>query len=347
MWSFEIYNDWKEIWSETFLMKWNHIYESSPFSHVFFHPAVARIWIDTYMPLRKITPIFVWGRYKDIEVFLPLVLWKKNWKQVFMKSIVSVGYSDYDYHDPLFSKMISDDEKEAFWVDLFESLKIYHADEVCLEGIRSDIISSDPNWIKGEICPCLNLSDLSDDSDLLSFLNTKLRGDIRRQIRRLNEIAELKFKEYNSIGEVPVELFEEFLKVHTLRWPHAYKAPLFHKNLLGLCGINGPVHFSTLSVGDVVVAWHLGFEDDSTYYYYMPAGNPEYQKYSPVKIHLYYLICRAIKKGLVKYDHLRGDETYKSGWADGSIYVNSLRQFNSSLSTNMKRSLLKFRSVIS
>ena len=23
-------------------------------------------------------------------------------------------YSDYDYHDPLFSKMISDDEKEAF-----------------------------------------------------------------------------------------------------------------------------------------------------------------------------------------------------------------------------------------
>lgn len=25
MWSFEIYNDWKEIWSETFLMKWNHI----------------------------------------------------------------------------------------------------------------------------------------------------------------------------------------------------------------------------------------------------------------------------------------------------------------------------------
>ena len=136
-------------------------------------------------------------------------------------------------------------------------------------------------------------------------------------------------------------------RVHTLRWPHAYKAPLFHKNLLGLCGINGPVHFSTLSVGDVVVAWHLGFEDDSTYYYYMPAGNPEYQKYSPVKIHLYYLICRAIKKGLVKYDHLRGDETYKSGWADGSIYVNSLRQFNSSLSTNMKRSLLKFRSVIS
>ena len=45
----------------------------------------------------------------------------KNWKQVFMKSIVSVGYSDYDYHDPLFSKMISDDEKEAFWVDLFAS----------------------------------------------------------------------------------------------------------------------------------------------------------------------------------------------------------------------------------
>ena len=33
----------------------------------------------------------------------------------------------------------------------------------------------------------------------------------------------------------------------------------------GLCGINGPVHFSTLSVGDVVVAWHLGFEDDSMF----------------------------------------------------------------------------------
>lgn len=348
MWNFKVYTKWDEIWSDKFLQKWNELLAKSDLNHVFFCPSVARAWVDTYLPLRKMTPLFIWGKKKESEkeVFLPLVLWSHNWRNALMKSIIPVGYSDYDYHDPLVSEMFDDKEKECFWNELIELLERKHTDEICIDGIRDSFTTSVALWEKGDICPCLSLDGMMDDSDLLKFLNTKLRGDVRRQIRRLNEVSELTFKEYAGYEEVPTKLFDEFLKIHSQRWPHAYKAPNFHRNLLKLCGLNGPVHFSTLNVGEVVVAWHLGFEYNGVYYYYMPAGNPEYQKYSPVKIHLYFLLCRAIKKGLVKYDHLRGDENYKSGWADGCVYVNTYRQYGDGLATHLKRNLLKVRTLI-
>lgn len=58
--------------------------DTSPNAHVFFHPSLVKAWIDTYLPLRELTPIFVWGKCVDgNEIFLPLVLWKKNWKTLF------------------------------------------------------------------------------------------------------------------------------------------------------------------------------------------------------------------------------------------------------------------------
>ena len=37
------------------------------------------------------------------------------------------------------------------------------------------------------------------------------------------------------------------------------------------------------------------------------------------------------------YDHLRGDETYKSGWSDNYTYVNSLIQQSNQISAMIKR----------
>lgn len=101
-------------------------------------------------------------------------------------------------------------------------------------------------------------------------------------------------------------------------------------------GLGGATHFSTLNIEDKPIAWHLGFEYAGIYYYYMPAGDHEYSKYSPTKIHLYYLIKRAIINGLYKYDHLRGEETYKQGWSNGVDLVNSLRLSSNGIGSKIK-----------
>ena len=308
----------------------------SPTAHVFYHPDLIKIWIRTYLPLRNLTSIFVWGNSEDgNQAFIPLVLWKKDWKGAFIKSIIPIGYSDYDYHDPLFTRTCNNQELASFWNCLVDFLKSYKADEIILDGVRDQCCSSDNPWTKEELCPLLNISSLHDENDLMLFFKTKLRGDIRRQLRRLNEIGNLRYIEYDSADTLPESLFEKFMEAHKLKWPQAYKAPHFHKLLVSTRNLNGPIHFSAILLNDTPIAWHLGFEFQNIYYYYMPAGNPDYQKYSPVKIHLYFLIVRAINKNYKVYDHLRGDEAYKSGWSDGKGNVNTLHITRKSFSTKI------------
>ena len=347
MWKFDIIKEWDKVWSEEHLHAWNELLNQSPTSHVFFHPIVAKIWVDTYMPLRNLTPIFIWGESTNgNRAFLPLVLWRKDWKGAFLHSIIPVGYSDYDYHDPLFVNSPDDDELVAYWEELISQLQIYRADEVLLSGFRDRCVVSNDSWKQGEICPSLDLTKIDSEEALMTFFGTKLRGDIRRQIRRLGEMGTLRFVEYASVKDMPDGLFEQFMEAHRLKWPHAYKAPHFHERLVAACGLNGPIHFSAMMIDDTPIAWHMGFEWQGVYYYYMPAGNPDYLKQSPVKIHLYHLILRAIEKGYTLYDHLRGDETYKSGWSDGLQYVNNKTIHSGSVPSKIKHGILNLKDLI-
>lgn len=51
-------------------------------SHVFFHPALARAWVDTYLPLQDMRPLFAVVENGGTTAVLPLVLWRRNWKNV-------------------------------------------------------------------------------------------------------------------------------------------------------------------------------------------------------------------------------------------------------------------------
>lgn len=344
-WDFEITEDWDIIKGNTFIEKWNNLLEKSFSSHVFFHPSMAFAWIDTYLPIRKIMPIFIWGKTKSgNEAFFPLVLWYKNWKNIFLKTIIPVGYSDYDYHDPIFK--FKPNDLDIFWNDLFFVLRNrYKYDTIDISGIRPIVIGTYFKWKKSDICPFLDISKFSTSEDLMNFFKTKLRGDIRRQIRRLEEKGKLELIEYNDIGEVD-KTFDDFMYYHSLKWPNAYKAPGFHRNMISNGIKNGIVHFSSLNIDNKPIAWHLGFVYNNVYYYYMPAGNSEYSNFSPVKIHLYYLMVNAIKKGYKIYDHLRGDENYKTGWSDNYIDLYNCSYQNSEILSKIKFHILNIKKNI-
>lgn len=344
MWEFEIINDW-----EVGLKRAEKNYKSACNRHVFAHPALLKAWIDTYIPLRKLEPVIIIGKSQNENFFsLPLVLWKRNWKNAFEKLLIPVGYSDLDYHDPLFKNPISKKDKNLFWTELTDFLrKNISFDRVVIDGITDSIISDSKAWKKGEICPLLDLKDIKDEESLMKFFKSSLRGDIRRQMRRLTEeLGEIKLIEYNSFGDVPQETINKFLNNHRKRWPNAYKAPHFHENLLKLGIDEGTVHFSVLKTGQTEVAWHLGFQDDGRYYYYMPAGNQNYLKFSPVKVHLFLLVKRAIERNFKIFDHLRGEENYKQGWSNDSKYVNSLQMKNKKTSSAIKSSILNLKNKI-
>lgn len=345
MWNFQITDNWEDIWSVEYQNKWIQLLQKSENSHVFFHPSLIKAWVDTYRPIRDIVPIFIFGKSEINEVFFPLVLWKMNWKNAFIKTIVPAGYSDFDYHDPIFLHIPNSIEIDTFWDSINKILNKFNYDEFICDGMHDKFCNKNLSKVTNNNCPFLDLTSINNSTALLNFFSQSLRGDIRRQIRRLNELGNLNLYEYKTYDDA-ITTIDIFLNEHSKRWPNAYKAPSFHKNII-LNGLNTTVHFSSLNIDNIPIAWHLGFEFCKTYYYYMPAGAENYSRFSPVKIHLYHLIKRAIDLNYLKYDHLRGDETYKQGWSNGIDNVHTYLKRNNNFISKMKLNIRDIRHLIS
>jgi hypothetical protein len=339
----ELITDWETIYSKKFQKKWLIFYENMINSNVFSNPNLCIAWLDTYRPIRNLKPVFCIAKNEDTTIFLPLVLWQRNWKNAFQKLIIPVGHSDFDYHDPL---IISENKKSKgyalFLKNLVNELKekiIF--DKIYINGLRK----GDSNLVleENDIAPFTVISNFSDNNQYILTLDTKLRGDLRRQVRRLNEKGTLTMVSYSK-DSISASVFSKFMKEHSRRWPNAYKAPSFHENIINCGLIKGIVHFSALKVDDEVISWHLGFVDKKTFYYYMPAINGIWQKYSPGKVHLLYLVNHAIELRLEIFDHLRGKENYKNGWAPEIQKLFKIEYQSKALLSKIKNKIVNIKS---
>jgi hypothetical protein len=314
-WNIRFITEWDEIYDPEFQSKWHYWADNAANSHVFFQPALCMAWIETYLPLRKLHPLFCLAESEAGTLFLPLVIWHRSWKNAFQKVIVSVGYSDFDYHEPYFignSDISQRGEVYKYVID--EIKKRFTFDTIEINGILTEVTGN--GWSKEEqVSPFCDLAGFNSIEEYLQSLKTSLRGDIRRQLRRIAETSPLDLIEFNNLSGA-LEVLPRFLELHKKRWPKAYKAPEFHANLLKHGLEAGIVHFSALKAGGETLSYHLGFKFAGIYYYYMPAIDPRFENLSPGKIHLFMLVDYAINNHFKVFDHLRGDENYKSGWAD-------------------------------
>jgi len=324
-WNIRIVTDWDEIYSRKFQEKWLSWAENEVNSHVFFHPVLCMAWLETYRPLRKLDPLFCIAENETGTLFLPLVIWHRNWKNAFQKLIVPVGYSDFDYHEPY--RFGTNDKFE--WESVLSCIlkrisETFSFDFLEINGILTEMTGD--GWSKEEqVAPFCDLTDFNSIEEYLQSLKTSLRGDIRRQLRRMEEVGTISLVEYSNLPEV-LDVLPGFLQLHKERWPKAYKAPGFHENLVRYGLESGIVHFSVLKAGNEVLSYHLGFKYSGVYYYYMPAIESRFENLSPGKIHLYKLVEYAINNSFRVFDHLRGDENYKAGWTK---QVKSLYRFSS------------------
>ncbi len=338
-WRFDWITSWDEIWSESFVARWHEWIKASPTSHVFFHPALVRAWVDTYLPLRRIEPRFLIATQDDCTVFLPMVLWRRNWKNAFQRLLVPVGHSDYDYHDPIVVGEWGEECAKAFWKAFLQEARGRGTEYDALElnGLRGLETCIGGSAEESDVCPWCDLSGLSDGEVFLASVGRNLRKSLTRKERRLKELGEVSYHVFSlhSVSEAIASL-EDFLLVHAARWPCAYKAPCFHRNLLSQGLPAGIVHFSTLKLAGKEIAWQLAFVDSLRFYAYVHAHRPEYALESPGQILLYYCVKAAIEKRLKVFDHLRGEESYKAGWANQVTRLYSLRTTGSSCGARIR-----------
>ncbi len=318
-WKLRVYKTWDEVDDAGFREELSDWVRQSGDTHVFYHPAILKAWTDTYRRLQDISPLYCVAQKENITIFLPLVLWRRNFKNAFLKIIVPAGFSDYDYHDPVVCGGAAEEDIASFW-ELVEKTvlndKTIRYDEISLSGMRFH--GKTDRWFEEEdVCPYLELGGHKDYRNFLSSLKGGLRQDLGRRERRMIESGLLEFHRYgDSEQQEAQQALLVFLDVHRKRWPNAYKAPELHQNIL-LSGLSeGIVHFSELRHNGTPVSWHFGFLFNSRFYHYMPASSHDerYRNFSPGKIHLSYLIRECIEHDVKLFDFLKGAHPYKSEW---------------------------------
>jgi CelD/BcsL family acetyltransferase involved in cellulose biosynthesis len=316
-WEIDIITDWDEIYSDSFQDQWHSLIDNAINAHVFFHPSLCLPWIDSYRPIRNLTPLFCLANRGSVNIFLPMVLWRQNWKNGFLKVVIPVGHSDFDYHDPL----VTHEQSLEQWSSFFNALKYTLKDKISFDELRLDgmRLLVDGKFLKNQkdIAYNCDLSGFKNGEDFLQSLTTSLRSDINRQIRRIEESGPIILHDFKDI-KTALENLPSMLKWHSDRWPKAYKADGFYENLIKSCIKSGLLHFTILKTEKSNLSYHLGFLYNNRYYYYLPAIDWRYENFSPGKIHLFKLIEFSIKSNIKIFDHLRGNESYKSGFSNQS-----------------------------
>lgn len=152
-------------------------------------------------------------------------------------------------------------------------------------------------------------------------LKKKLRADLRRQSKRLEEVlGPLEFRVVTDRKEAEA-LLPSLFEMHDRRWlesgvPASFadaRARTFYYRMVSDLWDQG-LHLSILSAGDRVAACHLGMIWSGYLLYFKPTFDPELRNYSPGKLHLRLLLAHAIERGLRGVDFLQGSEGYKSDW---------------------------------
>jgi CelD/BcsL family acetyltransferase involved in cellulose biosynthesis len=316
-WKLTVYKSWDEVTDSAFVeetMKWFRLDQES---HVFYHPAMIKAWVETYRRYHDIYPLYCLAEQGDTKVFFPLVIWRRKLKNLFLRIIAPVGISNYDYHDPIVTVKRTQTLMSSFWKlieeKLFDDKKLEY-DQINIQGMH--FCSKGMLWEKDtESCPYIKLNLYEDFSDYVSHLKKGLRQDIGRQKRRLSLLGELRYKVYASLEEA-LKILPEFIVAQKRRWPKDFKPPGFLEAILKEGLPQEIVHFSSLKIEDVPISWHLGFKHNERFYYYMPVYDDKYATYSPSKIQLTYLIEECIRNEITIFDQLRGDEQYKNEWTN-------------------------------
>lgn len=159
--------------------------------------------------------------------------------------------------------------------------------------------------------------------ELLNSRPGRFRYNLRSRLRRLEERGTVTFRTVGRPSEVRWAMVA-LTELHARRWRGQHTATIFSSSSAARrfyaeaaqrYAERGMLDLTLLEVDGRPVAGSLGFVDGDTYYYYLPAFEPELAPLAPSSLLLSHLIERAYERGLKRFDFMLGDEPYKARWA--------------------------------
>jgi len=348
MWKFKWLRNWKEIYADDFRNYWLAQFNSSIYPTVFGHPDMALAWLKTYQAIRNIHPLFCIAGKNEITVIYPLVVWKQNWKNAFLKKIIPVGYSDFDYTEPLFSgDNVQDEDINSFFEELSKQFRVLgiHYDMVDIRCLRSSIYKSEIFSTTDVACPYIYLDKYTDSSNYFASLSSKLGQDIIKRTKKLKELGNLEFLVIKE-KENALLYLQSFLELYKKRRQKAYIPKNLHQNLIENASKNNLLLLFVCLLDNVPICIRLSFCHKDIIYSYLPVFDEKFNQYSIGNIHRYESIKWSMDNHYRIFDLLRGQKSYKDKWATDTVVLSSFRIDSENIPSVIKKTILRIRYCI-
>jgi len=166
-----------------------------------------------------------------------------------------------------------------------------------------------------EVCPVITLAESWED--YLATVNKKQRHEIRRKLRRAENMAQTRWYVIESPDDLTEEALDLFIGLHQKStpdkeafWDEAMEQ--FFRNLVKRTAALGWLKLYFVEIDNIIAAALLCFDYQNEFLVYNSGFDPEqFSHLSPGNIIVSYSIQHAIELGRARYDFLRGDEVYK------------------------------------
>jgi|TARA_B100000315_G_scaffold259797_1_gene317297 CelD/BcsL family acetyltransferase involved in cellulose biosynthesis len=157
----------------------------------------------------------------------------------------------------------------------------------------------------------------------LSEVDSRLRKrSVRRHFNTLRRQGDLVCYTYRDEKDV-LEQLGNLFDLHVARWqrtntPSLFSDPVsrdFYRRITPVLASLEMLRFTTLKLDDHIVACHFGMASGDRFYWYKPAFDPEYARFSPGEVLLKFLLEQARDEHLRVFDFTIGAEPFKLRFA--------------------------------
>lgn len=294
--------------------EWSDLYERCPDATPFQRPEWMLAWITAFSPQNlHVIEIRHDGRLIGL---VPLLIYPRDSNRVL--AFAGGGVSDYlilladqGRESDVFSAVLQHIRAIPDW-NVFELTDIpRHSKLMALDVIRGYVYEHDSSSI---------LSLPATEQELLAAFSTRQRANLRMARSRIERAGGARVAVAGA-ATLP-EFLEDLFRLHTARWSRSGEAGVladertrsFHKLCAPALLASGILKLYRLRIQEHTVAVLYSLWDRETIYCYLQGFDPGYSFLSPGTSLIFEVLKEALRRGMRRFDFLRGQERYKRHW---------------------------------
>ncbi|MCB0834687.1 MAG: GNAT family N-acetyltransferase [Bacteroidetes bacterium] len=291
-------------------------------------------WFSKTNPSARLLVYCVYFEKRLIGVF-PLMTRKTRYKRLFaVQQLCFLGFEYSDYSDIIVDRAFSEQIRRLFVQQVFHDCAVSW-DLILLRNMAYLENHTDPFY--GEVSAACFDSTISEKTRFYRIdftgishevywknLSKSHRQNVRTASNRLNKYAaeaglEIKWKRIAPEEAQVRACIRSSQDRQATKGRHSMvKEENFTNFVLDFVKSHSSlIRFHILTAGDETLAYSLDLKYKSTWYYWLPAFNANFDRFSPSVLLLDFVIRESVNEGCTKFDFMAGSSPYKEKWATG------------------------------